>query len=90
MFVNFGETEQNWCLPILQNLRQEGISAEIYPESAKMKKQMSYANARQIPFVALVGEDEIKNEQITLKNMMTGEQQKIAVNELVKHIKSLD
>ncbi len=86
MFVNFGEKEQNWCLPILQTIREAGISAEIYPDSAKMKKQMSYANAREIPYVALVGEDEIANNQITLKNMLSGEQTKVNVDEIIKAI----
>lgn len=88
MFVNFGEKEQTWCLPLIQKLRNAGISTEIYPEAAKMKKQMSYANARKIPFVALVGNDEIENNSITLKNMNSGEQSKVPVNQLIDEIKN--
>lgn len=87
LFINFGETEQNYCLPLVQELRENGISTEIYPESAKMKKQMSYANARNIPFVALVGEDEMNTEQITLKDMERGRQIKVTVNQIVELLK---
>ncbi|MBR1546892.1 MAG: histidine--tRNA ligase, partial [Prevotella sp.] len=75
LFINFGEKETAYCLPIINKVRKEGIHAEIYPDAAKMKKQMSYANAKQIPFVALAGENEMKEGKITLKNMETGEQQ---------------
>ena len=83
LFINFGEQETTYCLPIIKQLRQLGISSEIFPDTVKMKKQMSYANAKQIPFVALIGENEIKENKITLKNMQTGEQQLIDMNELV-------
>ena len=73
LFVNFGEAEANFCLKVLQQVRAAGISAEIYPDCVKMKKQMAYANAKQIPYVALVGEAEMASDQITLKNMDTGE-----------------
>jgi histidyl-tRNA synthetase len=82
LFTNFGEKECAYCLPLIQAARQAGISAEIYPEAAKMKKQMGYANARNIPFVVLAGESEMENGQITLKNMVTGEQQLIPTNQL--------
>ena len=86
LFVNFGPTEADYCLQALQQVRQAGISAEIYPDSVKMKKQMSYANAKQIPFVALVGETEMAAQKITLKNMETGEQTLITVSELIAAI----
>ncbi len=82
-FVNFGKKEEMYCLSILNKLRSEGIKAEIYPETAKMKKQMNYANKKQIPFVVLAGENEIKEQKITLKNMETGEQKTISVDELL-------
>ena len=87
LFVNFGEAEANFCLPVLAQLRSEGISAEIYPDTAKMKKQMSYANAKQIPFVALVGESEMAEGKINLKDMTTGEQQLVTPSELIKILK---
>lgn len=82
LFINFGEKETAYCLPILNMVRAKGIAAEIFPDSAKMKKQMAYANAKQIPYVALAGEDEISQGKITLKNMETGEQQMITPQEL--------
>ncbi|MBQ3700626.1 MAG: histidine--tRNA ligase [Prevotella sp.] len=88
LFINFGEKETAYCMPIIRQVRDNGIRAEIYPDAAKMKKQMSYANAKQIPFVALAGENEIQAGQITLKNMETGEQQMITTNELIQTIKS--
>ncbi len=87
LFINFGESEAAWCLPVLAKLRAAGIRCEIYPESAKMKKQMQYANQKQIPFVALVGEDEMKQGKVTLKDMETGEQQLVDPEEIVKKIK---
>ena len=83
LFVNFGEAEADFCLPILAQVRQAGICAEIYPDAAKMKKQMSYANAKQIPFVAIVGETEMAAGKVTLKNMETGEQQLVTTEELI-------
>ena len=85
-FVNFGEKEQLWCLPVIKQLRQAGISVEIYPNSAKMKKQMTYANNRKIPHVALVGEDEMNSGLITVKNMSNGEQQKLTVDKIIAMI----
>ncbi|MDE6720677.1 MAG: histidine--tRNA ligase [Bacteroidaceae bacterium] len=87
LFVNFGEAEANFCLPVLAQLRAEGISAEIYPDATKMKKQMSYANAKQIPFVAIVGENEMTEGKITLKDMTTGEQQLLNPSELIETLK---
>ena len=83
LFINFGEKETAYCLPIINKVRAQGIRAEIYPDSAKMKKQMSYANAKQIPFVALAGENEMRAGQITLKNMETGEQQMLSPEGLI-------
>ena len=83
LFINFGEKETAYCLPIINKVRAKGIRAEIYPDSAKMKKQMSYANAKQIPFVALAGENEMQAGQITLKNMETGEQQMLSPEDLI-------
>ena len=86
LFINFGEQETAYCLPIINKVRARGIRAEIYPDASKMKKQMSYANAKQIPFVALAGENEIQTGQITLKNMETGEQQMLTPDELVNKL----
>ena len=72
LFINFGEREATRCLQLARQVRAAGISAEVYPDAAKMKKQMSYANARQIPFVALIGEQELADGTISLKNMTTG------------------
>jgi histidyl-tRNA synthetase len=87
LFINFGQRETAYCLPIVAQVRQAGIRAELYPDSAKMKKQMSYANAKQIPFVVLAGESEIAAGKITLKNMETGEQQLLTPAELIEKLK---
>lgn len=86
MFANFGEKEELFCLNLLQQIRKAGINAELYPDQAKMKKQMSYADNKNIPFVALVGESEMQENLITLKNMKTGEQSKVKVEELIELI----
>jgi histidyl-tRNA synthetase len=83
MFVNFGKSEERYCLGLLSEVRSKGIPAEIYPEPAKLKKQMSYANNKAIPFVALVGESEIKENKITVKNMGTGKQEKLNLDEML-------
>lgn len=88
LFVNFGESEADFCLPVLSAVRKAGICAEIFPDSVKMKKQMSYANAKQIPFVAIVGENEMKEGKINLKNMTTGEQSLVTPEELIDAIKA--
>lgn len=87
LFVNFGEAEAAYVLPILAKVRAAGIRAEIYPDSTKMKKQMSYANAKAIPFVAIVGENEMNEGKATLKNMATGEQSLLAPEELIASIR---
>lgn len=83
LFVNFGTSEVAYCLPLLAKLRDAGISAEIYPDSSKMKKQMAYANAKAVPFVAMVGENEMNEGKVMLKNMATGEQSLLSVDELI-------
>lgn len=83
MFVNFGEQEESFILPIISQVRQAGIRSELYPEAAKMKKQMGYADTKKIPFVALVGENEMNEGKINLKNMLTGEQDMVTVDELI-------
>lgn len=88
MFVNFGEKEENYILPLITQLRGSGISSELYPEAAKMKKQLSYANNNRIPFVAMVGENEMKDNTITLKNMKSGEQKSVSLQEIKDIIKS--
>ena len=88
LFINFGEKESAYCLPIISDVRKKGIRAEIYPDAAKMKKQMGYANAKAIPYVVLVGENEMKEGKVMLKNMVTGEQQLVAPEEMVDMIKA--
>ena len=87
LFINFGEKETAYCLPAVAKVREAGIRTEIFPDSTKMKKQMSYANAKQIPFVALAGENEMAEGKFTLKNMLTGEQQLLAIEELIEKVK---
>lgn len=84
LFVNFGEKEEAYCLPVLAKLRKAGVNSEIYPESAKMKKQMIYANKKEIPFVVLAGESEMAEQKFTLKNMDSGEQFLVTAEELIK------
>ena len=87
LFINFGERETAYCLPLVAKARQAGIRTEMYPDKAKMKKQMSYANAKGIAYVALAGENEIASNQLTLKNMTTGEQKLIDAVQLVNELK---
>lgn len=86
MFVNFGESEEKYCLPILAKLRTNGVKSEIFPGSAKMKKQMNYANDKHIPFVIMVGETEMEEGLLSLKDMETGEQIKISVDALIEKL----
>lgn len=88
LFINFGEKETEYCLPILSELRKNGIRSEIYPDSVKMKKQMAYANAKQIPFVALAGDNEISENKVMLKDMEKGEQGLVSLEELITRIKA--
>ena len=87
LFINFGETETAYCLPIVGKLRQAGIRSEIFPDKAKIKKQMSYANAKNIPFVVLAGENEMAAGKVTLKNMESGEQTLVTAEELIATVK---
>ena len=86
LFVNFGEKEMQFCMGAAAQLRAAGVSVEIYPDSVKMKKQMSYANAKAIPFVAIVGETELAERKVNVKNMMTGEQSLMSAEEMVKQL----
>ena len=88
LFINFGQTETAYCLPIVSKARAAGIQTEMYPDAAKMKKQMNYANAKHIPFVAITGENEIAEGKVMLKNMVTGEQQMLTPDELIEIVKA--
>lgn len=83
LFINFGEKEVDYCLPIATQLRTNGVFTEVFPDNTKMKKQMNYANAKQIPFVVIAGENEIKEGKLTLKDMLTGEQSLLTKEELI-------
>ena len=84
LFINFGEKEERYCLPLVSKLRSKGIKAELFPGSVKMKKQMGYADAKKIPYVALIGENEMQQNLISLKNMVTGEQKSVNHEDLIK------
>ena len=86
LFINFGEAETTYSLPCVAKAREAGIRTEIYPDSAKMKKQMSYANAKEIPFVVLAGEEEMAANKFTLKNMQTGEQVTLTSEALIQTV----
>lgn len=88
MLVNFGQEEEKFCLKLIKEIRDAGISAELYPDQTKMKKQMKYADKKSIPFVLLVGDEEMKSGTYTLKDMNTGEQQKVSSGELIMKLKS--
>ena len=87
LFINFGDKETAYVLPAVAKARQAGINTELFPDATKMKKQMAYANAKQIPFVVLAGENEINEGKLTLKNMATGEQQLVTIEELINSVK---
>ncbi|WP_418603149.1 histidine--tRNA ligase [Hwangdonia sp.] len=87
LFINFGKKEALFSLKAIKQLRLKGINAELYPDAAKMKKQMNHANKRVIPFVVLVGEEEISSNTYTLKDMVSGEQFKLSLQQLIDHIK---
>lgn len=87
IFVNFGDKEAAYCIKLLTSIRKAGIRSEIYPDEAKMKKQMAYANNNDIPFVAMVGENEMSEGKITLKNMLTGDQNTVTLDELIDLVK---
>ncbi len=83
MFVNFGAEEENYCVKLAAEMRDQGIKTEVYPESSKMKKQMSYANAKNIPYVLLIGSQEMESGELTLKNLDSGEQTKVKKESLL-------
>ena len=83
LFVNFGEQEAAYCLPLVARARQAGIAVELYPDAAKMKKQLAYANAHNIPYVVMVGESEMDLGRLTVKDMQTGEQSQLTPDELI-------
>ena len=89
LFINFGVKEAAFSMRVLHQVRMAGIRAEIFPDASKMKKQMGYANAKSIPYVALVGEDELAQGKVTLKNMATGEQKLLTPDELISNLKSI-
>lgn len=84
LFINFGDKETAYCMPIVAKARRAGIRTEMFPDKTKMKKQMNYANAKHIAFVALAGDNEIEQGKVTLKNMATGEQHLVSPDELIK------
>ena len=86
LFVNFGEKETAYCLPMAAACRAAGIRCEVFPDKAKMKKQMSYANAKAIPFVALAGDNEMAEGKVTLKDMESGEQLLVDLQQLIQHV----
>jgi len=86
LFINFGDKETDYCMPTVSKARVAGIRTEMYPASAKMKKQMSYANAKHIPYVALAGENEMNEGKFTLKNMETGQQKLVSAEELIAEV----
>ena len=88
MFINFGDKEAAFSMSMLAKVRAAGIRAEIFPDAAKMKKQMSYANAKNVPFVAIVGENEMNEGKAMLKNMETGEQNLVSVEELIAALRN--
>ena len=87
LFINFGKKEALFSLKAIKALREAGVNAELYPDTAKMKKQMTHANRRNIPFVVLVGEQEITSNTYTLKDMISGEQSKVSLEELISKVK---
>ena len=86
LFLNFGEEEASYCLLLLKQLRDNNINSELYPTADKIKKQMNYANNKGVQFVAMVGEDEIKSGELTIKDMRSGDQSKMKVSELIKNL----
>lgn len=87
LFVCFGDAEIAYSMPLVKEVRNAGIPAEIYPTPAKMKKQLGYADSKNIKYVAIVGSDEMEQEKVTLKNMETGEQEMLAVSDVIERIK---
>jgi histidyl-tRNA synthetase len=88
LIANFGNTSADFCLRLLHKLRQQGISAVYYPEEVKMKKQFEYADALNIPYVIIIGEDEMKQEKASIKNMQTGEQELLSIYQITTKLKT--
>jgi len=86
LFINFGTKEEAYCLPLVRNLRENGINSEIFPDAAKMKKQMSYADSKHIPYVIMAGENEMAENNVSIKDMVSGEQIKVATSELINFL----
>jgi len=86
LFVNFGEAESSYCMKAARKLRESGINTEVYPDNVKMKKQLAYADDKQIGYVVLAGSDEISSGLLTLRNMVTGDQQKLSIEEIIKQV----
>ncbi len=89
LFINFGTKEERHCLSLVNQLRAHGMHADLYPEQAKMKKQMKYANDLAIPYVALVGNDEIENNTVSVKDMETGSQKTMSIEDLINQLKNI-
>lgn len=87
LFVNFGQDESMQALKMLKVLRSNGISGQLYPDTSKMKKQMGFANSEKIPYVAIIGETELANNTVTLKNMDSGEQNELTLADLIEKLK---
>ena len=87
LFINFGQKEAAYCMSALAQVRQAGIRAELFPDASKMKKQMSYANAKQIPYVVLAGDNEMAQGKLTLKDMATSDQKLVTIEELIEELK---
>jgi histidyl-tRNA synthetase len=86
LFVNLGEKVERYILSLISEIRSAGITAEIYPDRSKLRKQMAFADAKGIPYVALAGENEIKSGKVTLRNMHTGEQKEVSIEELKEEL----
>jgi histidyl-tRNA synthetase len=86
LLTNFDEAAERFALPLLQQLRNAGVSSEIYPAPAKLQKQLKYANDKQIAYVALIGEEEMKSGKLSLKNMQSGEQRSLTIDEIIREI----
>jgi histidyl-tRNA synthetase len=86
LFVNFGTKEQLHCLKLIADTRNAGIASELYPDQTKLNKQMAYADSKAIPYVAIIGEQEINENLITLKNLSNGEQQKVTLAKMIELI----
>ena len=87
LFANFGAEEEKYSLQLLQQIRREGIASEIYPDAAKLKKQLEYASRKQIPYIVLIGKDELENGMLTVKDLGKGEQSSMSREEFIRRLK---